>query len=71
MNSAASPSFTLAAAERSEPVKPSKEYRVSDKAFATFILLANPSTTTAAQVRVTYLRSNGAAPLVRASRDSA
>jgi Ca2+-binding RTX toxin-like protein len=37
----------------------------SDKSFATFILLANPSTTTAAQVRVTYLRSNGAAPLVR------
>jgi Ca2+-binding RTX toxin-like protein len=31
----------------------------TDKAFVTFILLANPSTTQAAQVRVTYLRSNG------------
>jgi len=31
----------------------------TDKAFATYILLANPSTTTAAQVRVTYLRANG------------
>jgi Ca2+-binding RTX toxin-like protein len=31
----------------------------TDKAFATYILLANPSTTTAAQVRVTYLRGNG------------
>jgi Ca2+-binding RTX toxin-like protein len=37
----------------------------TDKAFSTYILLANPSTTTAAQVRVTYLRSSGAAPLVR------
>ncbi len=37
----------------------------TDKAFATYILLANPSTTSAAQVRITYLRSNGAAPLVR------
>jgi Ca2+-binding RTX toxin-like protein len=31
----------------------------SDRAFATYILLANPSTTQAAQVRVTYLRTNG------------
>jgi hypothetical protein len=30
-----------------------------DKAFATYILLANPSPTQAAQVRVTYLRNNG------------
>ena len=36
----------------------------TDKAFATFILLANPSTTTAAQVRVTYLTTTGA-PIVR------
>ena len=31
----------------------------SDRAFATYILLANPSTTQAANVRVTYLRANG------------
>ena len=31
----------------------------TDRAFATYILLANPSTTQAAAVRVTYLRSNG------------
>ena len=36
----------------------------ADKAFATYILLANPSTTTAAQVRVTYLRAAGA-PIVK------
>jgi Ca2+-binding RTX toxin-like protein len=36
----------------------------SDKAFVTFILLANPSTTTAAQVRITYLRATGA-PIVK------
>jgi uncharacterized delta-60 repeat protein len=36
----------------------------TDKAFATYILLANPSTTTAAQVRVTYLRTSGA-PIVK------
>ncbi len=35
----------------------------TDKAFATYILLANPSTTTAAQVRVTFLKANGA-PIV-------
>jgi hypothetical protein len=34
------------------------------KAFATFILLANPNTTSAAQVRVTYLTTNGT-PIVR------
>ena len=36
----------------------------TDKAFATYILLANPNPTTAAQVRVTYLRTAGA-PIVR------
>ncbi len=36
----------------------------TDKAFATYILLANPNLTTAAQVRVTYLRTAGA-PIVR------
>jgi hypothetical protein len=30
-----------------------------DHAFQTYILLANPSTTTAAQVRITFLRGNG------------
>ena len=36
----------------------------TDKAFVTFILLANPNPTTAAQVRVSYLRPTGA-PIVR------
>ncbi|MEO5822334.1 MAG: hypothetical protein ABIT71_17645 [Vicinamibacteraceae bacterium] len=36
----------------------------TDKAFATYILLANPSTTTAAQVRVTYLTTTGT-PVIR------
>ena len=36
----------------------------TDKAFATYILLANPNLTTVAQVRVTYLRTAGA-PIVR------
>ena len=31
----------------------------TDRAFATYILLANPSTTQAANVQVTYLRANG------------